>query len=227
MVNRDYVLRMFEMMGRILAQVIYRRELKDYEAAHELIEEQLKQTLGMGRGFIYSLSDDMLLSLLSTTDKLNADKCWQVAVLLKIDGEIYEDQQNEIESFQSYRKACMLFLETLLDGNQSKEFEPVSEIEETLSKLKDYELPLRTQQLLFWYFDATNRFGLAEDMLFDILETPEHEVQENIEEFTEMLERGEAFYARLLGKSDAELATGNFSQEEIGEGLERLHQLFL
>jgi hypothetical protein len=227
MAKRDYILQMFEEMGRALAQIIYQREIKDYEAAHALVDEQLKQALGMGRGFILSLDNDTLLAMLTTMGTLNADKCWLVATLLKIEGELNEDQQNENDSYYSYLKACNLFLEALHDGNQNKEVEPVSEVEEVLEKLADYELPFRTKVLLFWYFDVTGRFGQAEDILFDILETEETEVMENVEEWEEMLENGEAFYARLMGKSDESLATGNFSRSEIEESLVKLHQFHL
>jgi hypothetical protein len=227
MSQRDYILQMFEEIGRAIAQIIYQREIKDYEAAHALVDEQLKQATGMGRGFIHSLSDDTLIAMLTTMGALNADKCWLVATMLKVDGEIYEDQQNENDSYYSYLKACNLFLEALHEGNQSKEIEPVSEIEALLGKLEDYELPLRTRNLLFWYFDATGKYGRAEDMLFDMLENDEDEDPEQAEELYEVRERGKAFYARLLGKSDANLATSNVSRAEIEERLVRLNQFHL
>jgi hypothetical protein len=227
MARRDYILQMFEEIGRALAQIIYQREIKDYKAAHALIDEQLKQTLGVGRGFLLALTDDTLLAMLTTLGTLNADKCWAVATLLKVDGDLYEDQAQETEGYYSYLKACNLFLEALHYGNQSHEMESVSEIEEVLAKLEDYELPLRTQQLLFWYYDITGRYGKAEDMLFEIVEAGNGEDENEItneDELDEVWAEAEAFYARLSQKSDKRLEAGNFSRAEIAESLARLHQ---
>lgn len=226
MAQRDYLLRMFEEMSRALAQIVYHKELKDYHASHALIDEQFKQTLGMGSDFIRALPDETLLAMLTTLDTLNVDKCWLVALLLKAEGDLFTDEQDESHSYYSYLKACNLFLEVLSARNRSKEIEQVAEVEELLPKLEDYELPLRTRQLLFWYFDYTNQYGKAEDMLFDILARGPGEEMENEDEVQGTKEKGEAFYARLLGKSDGALQAGNFSRPEISEGLARIHKHF-
>jgi hypothetical protein len=228
MSQRDYILRMFEEMSRAIAQIIYNREIKDYHASHELIDEQFKQTLGMGSGFIQSLSDETLLSMLTTLGTLNIEKCWLIALLLKAEGDLYTDEQDESKSYYSYLKSCNLFLEALYNQNQHCDIEKIAEIEELLRKLEDYELPLRTRQLLFWYFEYTGRYGKAEDMLFDILETEPDEAlegSEGVESMDEMWAKGEAFYTRLLNKDDSALESGAFSRAEVRDGLERLHQL--
>ena len=225
MAQRDYILRMFEEMSRALAQIIYHRQIKDYQAAHDLIDEQIRQTLGMGGSFLLALSDDALVSMLTTLGRLNAEKCWLVATLLKIEGDIYEEEQDESRSYHCRLKAGNLFLEALYAQNQRLEIEEVAEVDDLWEKLRDYELPLHTRQLLFWYFEHTGRYEKAEDMLFDILEAEGGESLEPGAEMEEMREKGEAFYARLLGKSDAALEAGNFSRAEIGESLERLHKL--
>lgn len=227
MAQRDYILRMFEEMSRVIAQIVYQREIKDYQASHELIDEQFKQTLGMGSGFILSMPDETLLAMLTSLGVLNLEKCWLVALLLKAEGDLYLEEQDETKSYYSYLKSCNLFLEALYNQHYLHEMAKVEEIEEILPQLEDYELPLRTKQLLFWYFELTNRYGKAEDMLFDILETepdPALEGSEGVESLDEMRSKGEAFYARLLHKSDTALESGNFSRAEIKEGLARLHQ---
>jgi hypothetical protein len=228
MAQRDYILRMFEEMSRAVAQIIYQREIKDYQATHDLIDEQFKQTLGMGSGFLHSLPDETLLSMLTTLGALNIEKCWLIAMLLKAEGNLYADEQDEDKSYYSYLKSCNLFLEALYDQNQHCDIEKIAEIEELLGKLEDYELPLRTMQLLFWYFEYTERYAKAEDMLFDILEVePDEEMEgmEGIESVDEMRAKGEAFYAHLLSKNDSALESGDFSRAEIRDGLARLHQL--
>jgi hypothetical protein len=178
----------------------------------------------MGRNFVQSLPEETLLAMLTTLDLLNIEKCWLVATLLKAEGELYEEEQDEDKSYYSYLKACNLFLEALYNQNQQKEFEKIAEIELLWRKLESYELPRRTRSMLFWYFEYTGRYNKAEDMLFDILETESAGETECVEEVEGIRARGEAFYARLLGKSDEILEAGNFPRAEIAEGLTRLHQ---
>ncbi|HEY0752590.1 MAG TPA: DUF6483 family protein [Ktedonobacteraceae bacterium] len=228
MAQRDYILRMFEEMSRAIAQIVYQREMKDYHASHELIDQQFRQTLGMGSGFIQALSDETLLALLTTLGVLNTEKCWLVALLLKAEGDLHADEHDESKSYYSYLKACNLFLEALYNQNHKREIEKIVEIEALLNKLEEYELPLRTKQLLFWYFEFTNRYGKAEDLLFAILEEETDEAMETtegIESMDEMRIKGRAFYARLLSKNDSALESGDFSRTEVKDGLARLQQL--
>lgn len=223
MAQRDYILRMFEEMSRALAQLLYHRQMKDYQAAHDLIDEQLRQTLGMGSGFLHSLSDETLLAMLTTLDTLNLEKCWLVATLLKTEGDLYQEEQDEARSYYSYLTACNLFLEMLYDQCPNKDFERSVEVEELSNELEEYELPMRTRQLFFWYFERTGSYRKAEELLFDMLETIANHEMEGADEMKEALEKGTAFYARLLGKDEADLKTGKVSHASIQESLARLH----
>ena len=60
-------------------------------------------------------------------------------------------------------------------------------------------------------------YARAEDLLFEMREAGDHG--------GEILARGTAFYQRLQRKSDAELKAGNFSSEEVEEGLARLERM--
>jgi len=214
MSQRDYILRIVEEFGRALAQVVYHRQIKDYAAAHSLIDEQCKQALGMGLGFIHSLPEETVLSLLTSFGTLNTEKCWLLATLLKVEGDIYQDQGNSDESYYSYLKALNLFLEVLLLDTAISGTEFVPEVEGLLHKLSDYELPVNTKLKLFQYFDQTGRYARAADLLFEMLETgnPDRDI----------LARGIAFYQRLKRKSDAALSAGDFSRVEAEEHLARL-----
>jgi tetratricopeptide (TPR) repeat protein len=219
MTQQDYILRMMQSMGRVLAQVLYQCEIKDYQGALDLIDEQFKQALGMGRGFIHSMPDETLLAMLTSLGILNVEKCWLVAALLKAEGEVYEDKGDANESFYSYLKACNLFLEAALDSSNThttKNVGIILEVEEILSKIEEYELPPRTKQLLFSYFERTGRYAKAEEMLFEALEADSSQ---------NMLAQGIAFYRRLLRKSDTELHAGNISRKAVGDVLARLESM--
>jgi len=217
MSQRDYILRIVEEFGRALAQVLYNRQIKDYAAAHKLIDEQCKQAFGMGIGFMRSVPEETLLSMFTSFDTLDTEKCWLLAILFRAEGDIYQDQGNTSESYYSYIRALNLVLEVLLLDTTGSGKDVVPELDDLLSSLSDYELPTSTKLLLFQYFDHADMYARAEDLLFEMLEAGDHG--------GEILDRGTAFYQRLQRKSDAELKAGNFSSEEVEEGLARLERV--
>ncbi len=217
MSQRDYILRIAEQFGRALAQVLYNRQIQDYAAAHKLLDEQCKQAFGMGIGFMRSVPDETLLSMLTSFDTLDTEKCWLLAILLKAEGDIYQDQGNASESYYSYVRSLNLVLEVLLRDTTINGTATVPELEDLLSRLSEFELPTRTRLLLFRYFDRTGKYARAEDVLFEMLEAGNPD--------GDLREQGTAFYQRLMKKSDAALSAGNFSREEVTEGLARLEKM--
>jgi hypothetical protein len=217
MSQRDYILRIAEEFGRALAQVLYHRQIKDYTTARNLIDEQCKQVLGVGIGFIRSIPEETLLSMLTSFGTLNTEKCWLLALLLKAEGDIYQDQGNSVESYFSYLKSLDLILEVLLLDTSVSGTDFIPEFEGLLYKLSEYELPDKTKLMLFRYYDQTGKYSKAEDMLVEMLEAGDPG--------GDMHARGIAFYQRLQRKSDAALRAGNFSREEVEEGLARLEEI--
>src|SRR5215471_9248006 len=130
MSQRDYILRIAEEFGRALAQVLYNKQIQDYAAAHKLIDELCKQAFGMGIGFMRSVPDETLLSMLTSFDRLDTEKCWLLAALLKAEGDIYQDQGNTSESYYSYVRSLNLILEVLLLDTTLNGTTTVPELEE-------------------------------------------------------------------------------------------------
>ena len=82
--------------------------------------------------------------MLTSFDTLDTEKCWLLAILLKAEGDIYEDQGNASESYYSYIRSLNLFLEVLLLGSTNNVRSVVPEIDDLLAGLSDYDLPKRT-----------------------------------------------------------------------------------
>src|SRR5579872_4855784 len=214
MPQSDYILRIAEQMGRALAQILYKQERQDFEGAFIFIDEQYKQTLGMGAGFIHSAPEETLLALLTSVGELDTEKCWLLATLLKAEGEIHQLQENENDSYYCFLKALNLYLEVLETDTTFDHIDQVAEIEGLTYKLADYDLPLHTQEMLLRYFEKTGRFSQAEDTLDEMLAA--NPTKHGI------VVKGIAFYHRLQQKSDAALRDGNMQRDEVAEGLSRL-----
>jgi hypothetical protein len=213
MVNKDYVLRLAEKFGRMLAIVLGLRESNRYEEALIAIDDFFLQNLGLTSGFVNSASQEMLLNLISPLGVLDVEKCLWMAVLLKEEGDIYLEQDKTDESYYRYIKALFFFVQAALQSGDVKDLDLATPIEDMLNKLDEYELPLPLKSRLFRFFELTGRYAKAENMLFEITEG-EGPLS------TEIREQSRAFYERLLQKDDADLEAGGLSRPEVEEGLE-------
>jgi hypothetical protein len=219
MINKDYILRIAERVGRALAIILGLRKLNKQEEALIYIDDLLLQTVGLSSTFINSLSEEMLVKTFSPMGVLNADACLWAASLLKAEGEIYEDMGKSSESYYRYLKSLHLLLAVLLYEHLENDSDFARAAEDLLNRLDEYELPATTRNKLFSYYEHTSRYGKAEDIFYELLEG-DHPGRE-------LLEQGQAFYLRLLAKSDDELTRGNLSREEAQEGLAQLKKLGL
>lgn len=217
MINKDYILRLAERLGRFLARIIFLQETDQNEEALILIDEAFRQALGLTSGLINSLPEETLLAMLSPNDVFNVELCFYVAALLKAEGDVYANLEKQDESYYRHLKALNLFLELFLRGKSLDGLDLFPNIDDLVGKLEEYELPLTTNLKLFRYYEKAGRYAKAEDMLFDMLEAeprPDSLVAEGID-----------FYQRLLAKSDAELLLGNLSRDELAEGLAQVQEM--
>ncbi len=153
MPQKDYILRVAEDLGRAFALIIYHKKIQDYEGALSLIDDLLKQSVGIGSGFIHAVSEDALLAMLTLLGILNLEKALLVATLLKAEGDVFVDQGNPDAAYYSYLKSLNLFLEIVLHDLRCS-----PEVEDLLGKLEAYELPLNTRYLLFRYYEQRREY---------------------------------------------------------------------
>ena len=155
MTQKDYILRIAEDVGRALAQIIYHKEIQDYQGALSLIDELFKQTVGAGSGFIHAISEETLLAMLTLLGVLNVEKALLIATLLKAEGDTYEDQGNPEAAYESYLTSLNLFLEILMRDDNLHDLRVSPQVEDLLGKLEAYELPPNTRRLLFHLYVCT------------------------------------------------------------------------
>lgn len=214
MINKDYILRLAERMGRELAILLGLRKREKYQEALIYIDDLLLRMSGFTSRSINALTEEMLLRALSPLGTLNVEICLCIATMLKSEGEIYEDQANIKESYYRYCKSLFLFLAALRSQPIDDDTQFSTNISELLAKLEDYELPANLKQQLFRYYESSGQYAKAEDTLFELLEI--HPIDQAI------LAQSIAFYKRLLAKSDADLLMGLFSRAEVYEGMAQL-----
>lgn len=218
MMNKDYILRIAERFGRALAIILHLRQSNKHEEALIYIDDIFLQTTGFTASFVNSASEEMLLQMISPLGVLNVQKCMWIALLLKEEGDIYEEMGNEDESYYRYLKSLHFSLAAAKQGDEVKDIDINSAIEYNLAALEAFEVPQKTKLTLFSYFAAVGNYGRAEDMLFEVLEgAADGPVEVGI------VEQGRAFYKELGSKSEADLEAGGMSRREVEEGLAELN----
>jgi hypothetical protein len=148
MPQNDYILRVTEDGGRALAQIIYHKDMRDYQGALSLIDEVCRQAVGTDSGFIHAISEETLLAMLTLLGVLDVEKALLMAKLLKAEGDIYEEQGNPDAAYESYLTSLNLLLEIVLRDDHLHDLRVSPEIEDLLGKLDAYELPQHTRRRL-------------------------------------------------------------------------------
>ncbi|GCE03670.1 DUF6483 family protein [Dictyobacter aurantiacus] len=215
MINKDYILRLAEQIGYELSILIGLRKRNRFQDELIAIDNLLLKYTGLTSRFINSLADELLLQSLSPLGKLNVDSALWIASMLKEEGAAYEGLANSNESYYRYTKSLYLLLELLFQEHVGSDSPLYNEAEELIHKLADYALPAHIQQKLFRYYEQRGMYAQAENFLFDLLE--QHPSPET-------LQAGQEFYQRLQKKSTTDLQLGDFSHEEVQEGLDQLQR---
>ena len=201
-------------MGRELAILLGLCKREKYQEALIYIDDLLLRTSGLTSRSLNLLSEEMLLKILSPLGNLNVETCLWIAIMLKAEGQIYEDQGQTNESYYRYLKSLYLFLAALRCEPIDDYLQFSIQISEILIKLSNYELPDNIKEQLFWYYEYSGEYGKAEDILFELFQI--HPADQEIRA------QGLAFYEHLLAKSDADLQAGHFSRSEVYEGMAQL-----
>lgn len=222
MMQRDYILRLIEQLGQVWA-ILYTLVSKGQIAeALLVIDQALQRLVGFSLAEAEALSADDLIALIRLSgsrleESIVADQLTVLASLLREAADAYAIQGDPDRADNQRLKALHLFL-AALTGNGSPSSPQVAEaVEPLLEQLSEYELPARVKDLLWQHFERVGQFAKAEDWLFEFLEDDQAE--------PDTVERGIAFFERLLERSDAELVQGDLPRDEVLAGLAQLQAM--
>ena len=214
MFQKDYIMRMIEQLANVLAKVMGFKVSNRIEEIHPVLNEALYDFTGLSEAAIECLSYKDLIDLVSGFDQINPAKCYILAELLKAKADAFASSSELNKSFNLYLKSFNIYAEVLLSNNKS-DFEPnYNTIDETISIIRQFQLPYETQKLRFRYYERVMNYDKAEDVLFELLDQGAYQKI--------MLSEGIAFYERLKKVKPEDLEKGNLPLEEVVEGLEKV-----
>ena len=208
MIERDYIMRMINMMIAMVVRVIGYKNKKEYPEALLDIQATGKTLLGIDRTLVDQFSVSQLMQLFGSDLSVAVPKSYVLGVLLKEEAEIRELMSDTTEAEAIYRKSLSLLIETYLSSGEPVEPRHLEMTDAILERLSRHSHPPEILERILRYEEAMGRYAKAENALCAILDVHE-----------EFLDEGIRFYERLLKKSDEALTAGNLPREEVLEGM--------
>lgn len=207
MLRRDYLVRMIEEMTEVVATVFTLKQQKKHKEALWELDEQFKRQFRLNSQMLNSLSVKDIIDMFRLGDKVEADKLQSIARLMKEEGLIHLELDQQEVGLTRLMKALHLFIYSTFHGADKKLWNVDEEIQETREAIKGYRPPAETEKLLFRYEEEEGRLDKAEDILFRLRQDGEMSDEETY-----------AFYERLLKLDDEFLEQGGLPREEVLEG---------
>ncbi len=213
MFKDDYIMKMVRQAGRIFARVVNRVRDNAIDEAEEIAEAAAQEFVGIGLFEAERDSADNLAARLSPREQGGVGELLMLADLLRAKALIYEHDDNEEAAFCARLLALQIRLKLAIGFDLSNAHLD-STVSDLSAQLEEYVLPTPTVYQLFVYYEKTQQYDEAEEVLWEL-------VNEHIAE-QDMIQEGLAFYERLLQKTDSELSVGNMDREEVQDGFNEL-----
>lgn len=201
---------MIEQLTKVLTKVLFNKENQNYEAAHDEIRKSYRTIFGIDEVIIYASSAEEIVELLKLRGKNDPKVYIILAELLREEADLFRESGLAKEEYaRVYQKALSLYLEALLDNPVFQTKEYLEKINFILDELKNYHVSFQVLFKTMKYYELIGKYSQAENVLFDLVELNPVAARNE----------GLKFYERLQLLSDERLETGDYSREEITQGL--------
>ncbi|MBK7252391.1 MAG: hypothetical protein IPI04_00385 [Ignavibacteria bacterium] len=209
MLQRDYLMRMTEMLTAVIAKVMFNKETKNYEEAEKEIETAAKTIVGLDLRIINILNPQDIIQLMKTSD-LYAGRCLVSAELLKEYADVHE--LNGKDNSSIILKSLHLYIEAILSKELPEPEKYYTKINELISLIAESDLQDDLNFKIIDYYEFSGQYSKAEDMIFELIENNNKDI----------IDRSVSFYKKLLHRTDEELESGNLSREEVNDALDEI-----
>jgi hypothetical protein len=215
MIERDYIMRMIQVLTAAIARVLFLKKARDFPRALLEIQTTGRTLLGVDQTLLRHLSPSQLMEIFGSDFTVAAPKSYVLGILMAEEADIHRLMGEQNESDQAHMTSLCLLIDSLRKSGEPIEPEHPVRIDEMILKMEGATLPPDVQARVFWYLERTGRFDKAENVLYEILDQDPG-----------FKEEGLGFYRRLLQKSDPDLHAGNLPRNEVEEGLEHLQKAY-
>ncbi len=220
MIESDYIVRMFTLLGRALAKITLLKETKnagllketkEYEEAAGEVEQASRDLLGLTVEMMRRLPIADLHKLFGSDPAIARTRFYIAGLLLRQVGDLAQLSGKEDESIKIYLRTLSLIFEYVPGREDLLSDRLVEATDFLLAKLDSYDLPASLKHNAVTYYENRGMYSKCEDIIFEV-----------IEEDPEFLQEAVSLYGRLLAKSDADLEKGDLPRAEVEQALSEL-----
>ena len=226
---------LIENLAVLIVQVTELKEKKDYRTCHIKIKEYVEKLLSTSIGNVSKISYPELIDYIHQSNIGTTETFLALAEVFKMEADICKCERTEVEAINIYLNSLSLYIDTLLSDPDLIPENYEEKINELVQAVGLYEMTDWALFQLFKYYELTNRFGKAEDLLFELLSMAALLDTKSISYIeykpkmkksrVETINEGIAFYNRMLTKNAIELAKGDLPMDEAIEGLKQVLKL--
>lgn len=205
----DYIKRMVKLCARAIGKINGLKNDGRFSDARIELDETYKKLSGLDSTLINNISFNDLLRMLRSEGSIKVEKCIAIAELLKVDGDLYNEQHDNDSAIDRYERSLNMFIESYFyDAKVMNEYS--TKIDTLINILSEYKLSYDTYNRIIKYYEAEGLYSRCDDLIFDIIDIMPK--KEYLNDFC-------SFYKNLMEKSDDELVKGNLPREEVNESL--------
>lgn len=217
MYQKDFIKRSFSFIQATLARLRGVALEGDADVAREEITDAYSRVFGIPLSLLSLSPVSDIVDLLSTSEGEDAERILSLAELLKMDGEIYQNEGNAEEAQWRFALSLELLIAGIEASNQPASEKTLAPFEPVVRFNIQNHTSLELLASLYAIYRQAGKYGLAKDLIVAFCKT-EGGKSEGINE-------GAAFMSDLLDRSDEALEQGNITRQEIMEALETLEAL--
>lgn len=170
MIQKDYIMRILEQLGKMLAKILLNKEEGKQEEVIKEIDNSFRALIGVDAHLLNSLSYENIAELfgISKDKSTGSMKCIIAAKLLREKGNLLKDIQAE-EAIENLHKALCLYLKGLLNIGYTE-----IDMESYINDVKIIENELKGMLskdewfLLFEFYKKLKENGNAKNYLFHL-----------------------------------------------------------
>jgi hypothetical protein len=207
MFSEDYIVRQIMQFVSVMAKIMGLKMAGQYQVALEVIDQSLGELLGINADIVNLLDDESLYKVLTINAVLDLERLRNIAELYKEKGDIFNLQNNKLESDNCYLRSLNYYLLISNNKQPSQLFDLSQKINELIIKLVNYDLPEKTHLDLFCYYENEGEYAKAENILAKLISNPKG----NVDLRDEMI----SFYQRLLLVKQKELSAVGMTKKQI------------
>ena len=211
MYQRDYLMRQIEQAARVLAAIMKKALGGDPDQALVMFDEAYQPLLGVSQRVVSTLTDEQLISLLTSGSMPDLRRVASVLEVVKSEADVHAQAGNEQAAATRYRRA--LTLAGYLAG-RSEELLDTELAGDVVERTGGMGLTATQRLALARVLESLGRYADAEDVLFEVID--------DLPADTSVVDAGIAFFQRLLALEDADLETGGLPRDEVKSGLAEL-----